>query len=843
MWRSLLVLALVPACLNGQILDKQALLAKQSFWANKDFEWYKKNIPFFECPDEEINTTYYYRWELVTKHLTYGSPDTGYVFTEFANRPFWSGAYGAISCPSGHQINEVRWLKDPRYVRDFTRYWFKTPGAEPRKYSSWLAESTWAAHLVHPDKAFTTGLLPDLVKSYEEWSKRQWVAEKSLFWQSGHDDGMEYNINSRQSKDIVRGERGLRPSFNTYMWADAQSIARIADLAGDTKTAADYRTKADSLKKQVQTLLWDPKREFFFPMASRDETDAEGNVVKAFTLTYQSGKHAGDIHGREEHGYVPWAFNLPDPGFEAAWKFLMDGDYFKAPFGPTTVERYDPMFALKNTCCWWSGQSWPFATTQTLKGLANLLQNYDQKAVSRDDYNTLLHTYAISHRKNGKPYIAEGLNPDTGSWEGHDAQDHSENYFHSGFTDLIITGLVGIKPMDDENLVIDPLASSKWDYFALDEVPYRGHLLSILWDRDGSRYHKGKGLQIFVDGQAAAQSDELHKLTARLPEFDASKTPMPRPLLVNHAVNNDGNAFPRFSASFTAEGSATSKLGDGGYSYEVHPADRWTSAGSKSESDWVAVDFGMPRTASHVKLYVLDDGAGSGITAPASIDIETRTGTEWHPVITKDSPLPPRGGTPYVLSLPENPIEGIRATLHHSGMSRSGLTEFEAWGPSPLPYPLAPPSPGNLAFNPRGEGFPKASASFSDRFGGAPTKAFDGKVVFDPNPMNRWTSYESGKPTDWLELEFEKETKMGRVTLDIYDDKGGVQAPAAYTIETWQGDKWTEVAGQKKEPEKPLGGATNTVTFPQVSTKKVRVVFTNRGQAKSGVTEMGVFAE
>ena len=52
----------------------------------------------------------------------------------------------------------------------------------------------------------------------------------------------------------------------------------------------------------------------------------------------------------------------------------MDPDYFYADFGPTTVERHDPLFALKPTCCWWSGQSWPFATTQTLKGMANVLQ-------------------------------------------------------------------------------------------------------------------------------------------------------------------------------------------------------------------------------------------------------------------------------------------------------------------------------------------------------------------------------------------------------------------------------------------------------------------------------------
>ncbi len=59
----------------------------------------------------DITTTYYYRWELLTKHLTYGSPQSGYLFTKFIDRPFWSGAYGAISCPAGHQLYEARWLR------------------------------------------------------------------------------------------------------------------------------------------------------------------------------------------------------------------------------------------------------------------------------------------------------------------------------------------------------------------------------------------------------------------------------------------------------------------------------------------------------------------------------------------------------------------------------------------------------------------------------------------------------------------------------------------------------------------------------------------------------------
>ena len=103
-WLALCLLLTAAAATPAQVLDKQKLLDRQTFWDNRDADWFKENIPFFESPDADLDTTYYYRWEVLTKHLTYGSPNSGYSFTEFIDRPSWSGAYGAISCPAGHQL-------------------------------------------------------------------------------------------------------------------------------------------------------------------------------------------------------------------------------------------------------------------------------------------------------------------------------------------------------------------------------------------------------------------------------------------------------------------------------------------------------------------------------------------------------------------------------------------------------------------------------------------------------------------------------------------------------------------------------------------------------------------
>jgi hypothetical protein len=837
--------------LRGDVLDKQQQLDRQTFWDNRDWDWYAENIPFFDCPDADLVTTYYYRWELLTKHLTYGSPNSGYSFTEFIDRPFWSGAYGAISCPAGHQLYEARWLRNPRVAQDYARYWLQTPGAQPRNYSTWLADSVWAVHQVYNDRAAAVDLLAGLVKNYAEWERRQWVPEVGLFWQTGHDDGMEFNINSRQTSDILRGAPSFRPSFNAYLWADAVAIAQLADLAGDATTAEQFRAKAATIKQNLQTKLWDPQRAFFFPMLLRDE-ERDGFKLRAQTLTYRSGRYDGDPHGRELIGYVPWQFNLPDDGrgYEQAWKFLMDEQYFRAPFGPMTVERGDPQFLLKNSCCWWSGQSWPYATTQTLKAAANLLRNYQQDILTRDDYFELLQTYSRSHRKNGRPYLAEALHPETGSFDGHDGYNHSEHYFHSGFCDLVITGLVGLVPRSDDVVEVDPLAPPGWDYFALDDVNYHGRRLSIVWDRDGTHYRRGVGLQILVDDKPIASSARLQKLSARLPPRSPDRATAERPeTRVNYAVNNDGDYYPQVTASHTGPQSAPTKAVDGNYWYHRHPPNRWTTIGSEKDADWLVVDFGAPRRIDTIKVYLLEDDLNEhrdGVVCPKGFDVEVWRDDAWQAIENQTRrPASPTGRRANIVRFAEQAVSKFRIVLHHAPGKSSGLTEVEAWGSAELPVAVVPPPAGNLAFRragPDAPPFPKITASHTSRFDQLST-VNDGRIVFTSTPANRWTSFESPTSSDWLEIDFGRPEEVGRVELYVYDDRGGVQAPAEYRILYADGPAWHDVANIVRRPERPTGGVRNTVTFDRVRAAKLRVEFIHQGKARSGLTELEVWKE
>jgi hypothetical protein len=79
--------------------------------------------------------------------------------------------------------------------------------------------------------------------------------------------------------------------------------------------------------------------------------------------------------------------------------------------------------------------------------------------------------------------------------------------------------------------------------------------------------------------------------------------------------------------------------------------------------------------------------------------------------------------------------------------------------------------------------------------------------------------------------------------LAIYDDRGGVQSPLKVEMETWDGASWQSITNAKRSPEKPMGSEWNSAVFEPITSSKIRLVFTNAGQARSGVTEVMVWNE
>ncbi len=459
----------------------------------KSLAWLQDNIPLFECPDRDVEEIYYFRWWSFRKHIK--RTPKGYVITEFLPPVNHAGEFNTISCAAGFHLVEGRWLRDDKYLNDYARFWLRGDHGKSQphfhKFSSWFAAAAWDRYLVNGDKKFLVKLLPDLVADYQVWETERQLTN-GLFWQYDVRDAMEESISgSRTAKNI-------RPTINSYMFANAQAVANIACLANKPKLAVEFAAKAATLKRLTQEQLWD-------------------NEARFFKVRLETGELSD---AREAIGFIPWMFDLPDAskGYEAAWSQFTDPHGFSAPFGLTTAERRHPEFRSHGIgTCEWDGALWPFATSQTLYALANLLRDHPQNFVTAQNYFDAFLTYTRSQRANAQPYIGEYLDETTGDWIN-GKNDRSRYYNHSTYADLLITGVIGLVPRADNTLEIFPLLPpNTWDWFCLDGVKYHGHMLTVIWDKDGTRYGRGAGLRVLVGGKEIAHSTKLERITGKLP--------------------------------------------------------------------------------------------------------------------------------------------------------------------------------------------------------------------------------------------------------------------------------------------------------------------------------------
>lgn len=453
---------------------------------SQSWNWMLQQVPWLDCPSERLEEIYYYRWWSYRKHIK--QTPQGRVLTEFLTPVSHAGAYNTIACDVGHHLAEGRWLQDQLFLDEYVRFWFhsgphESPAAHFHKFSSWIAAALYDRFLVTGEKAALVALLDDLIRDYRAWeSERQLPNE--MYWQLDVMDGMEESISGS------RREHNIRPTINCYMAANAKAIGQIAILADRQDVSTEFFHKAQRLQKLINEQLWDKEAEFYKVQLP------DGSLSTA----------------REAIGFLPWTFELAPLQYEKAWLQVKDPCGFWAPKGLTTAERRHPLFRTHGTGrCEWDGPVWPFATCQTLVGMANLLRMPGQATLQNSDYFEQLLIYAESHALHGTAYIGEYHDELTGKWlvrESKSARSH--HYNHSTFCDLIISGLVGIVPQPIGKLRVEPLLpQSTWPWFCLDDVSYQGHRVTILWDRMGTRYRLGAGLIIFVDGKQVSHSSDL----------------------------------------------------------------------------------------------------------------------------------------------------------------------------------------------------------------------------------------------------------------------------------------------------------------------------------------------
>ncbi|HEX4053261.1 MAG TPA: discoidin domain-containing protein [Tepidisphaeraceae bacterium] len=649
-------------------------LAKDHF--GNDAPWYEQNIPFFDCSDSELTQVYYYRWQLYKSHLR-DLGDRGYIVTEFLNDVGWAKApYQSLNDATAFHIHEGRWLKDSRYVNDYIDYMY-TGGGNDRHFSEAIPDAVYSLYLVNRDRAFAIRHLDIMQHIFHLWDDH-YDFSKNLYYIEPILDATEYSIASIDAsggKDGFLGGDAFRPTINSFMFANAVAISKIAALAGDTSTARAFAHTAASIKQSVEKNLWNDDMQHFV-----DRYHVNNRFVRYWNF----------VRGRELEGYVPWYFNLPanDPRFAASWRHLLSPDGFAGPYGLRTVEpsyeyymrqyRYD--LPTGKPECQWNGPSWPFDTTLVLGAMANLLNDYNQNIIHKEDYVRLLRQYAHQHYLNGKLDLQEDYNPDTGNViVGLPRSDH---YNHSDFVDLVISGLVGLRPRPDDVLEVNPLiptdpnAPNSLSYFCLENVLYHGQLVTILYDSDGKHYGKGAGLSIYVDGEKALAPSPLGKKTVTI------KPPPPplksQPAPINLAVNFRKSGFPVPSASINDAPAALYEAIDGRIWFYPNVKNDWSTSGSQAAQDWFALDFGRKISVRSVNLYFYGDG--THFKAPTDYSLEYWSNGAWAaiPGLQKTPNVPLDNGQNTV-RFPPLETSRLRAVFHNPKDAATALVEIQVF--------------------------------------------------------------------------------------------------------------------------------------------------------------------
>lgn len=462
---------------------------------NKDcLEWLKNEIPLLECSDPIIEKTYYFRWWVYRKHIK-NTPE-GYVVTEFLPEVPWSGKYNVINAPIGHHIMEGRWLKNAAsYLNQYIDMIFKYP-EEGLRYSTWMI---WAAEKLNDLKICIepADFLKKSISYYKRWEELH-KTDTELFWSLDDRDAMEFSISGSPYGGAIPG---LRPTLNSYMFGDASAIYRFSILAGTPM--AEYLEKAEKIRQAMKKTLW---RDNFFKAIHPGDGDFKSlNKIDTSSIP------------RELIGYIPWYFSIPNSGDEV-FELLESKTVFAAKEGMTTVEQSAEgfMYDYKHECLW-NGYVWPFATSQVLTALINVIFNSEEK---RDKYSDmffrLLGQYANQHTRiteSGEEimWIDEVMSPYEKLWTSREklkgwgwpiekgGVERGKDYNHSTFCDIVISALSGIQ-VNNGDVIFKPIIPKTWEYFSLDNLYVQGNRYRIEYDKLGNRYAKA-GLTIYKNGK------------------------------------------------------------------------------------------------------------------------------------------------------------------------------------------------------------------------------------------------------------------------------------------------------------------------------------------------------
>ncbi len=270
------------------------------------------------------------------------------------------------------------------------------------------AWAVWRIFEENSDTAFVRTIYPKLVKYHQWWYKFRDHdgnglceygstdgTKKAAAWESGMDNAVRFDdakMVRNKGKSWSLSQESV--DLNSYLFAEKNYLAQMAELLGKSEEAKKFRAEAEELKQKIQSMMFDEKTGYFY--------DIDLNT-----------KQIIPVQGPE--GWIPlWARVATAEQAEAVKNVLTDTSKF-ATFVPfPTLARDNEKFSLN----YWRGPVWLDQAYFAIQGLKNY--GYDELAdeFTRQIFDRLqgLKDTDAPIFENYDPLTGKGLNAPYFSW-------------------------------------------------------------------------------------------------------------------------------------------------------------------------------------------------------------------------------------------------------------------------------------------------------------------------------------------------------------------------------------------------------------------------------------------
>ncbi|MEU6247771.1 Ig-like domain-containing protein [Glycomyces sp. NPDC047010] len=656
--------------------------------------WWAENVPYFDVPDEAHKKFIYYRWWLMRyNYLDADIPGNDFQFPTSIEGV--TGYNNAIALTVPMFIDDLKYLRDPAYSYG---PWVSTgessqggrfmdnpgdPENWSNSYTQYIAEAAWRSYQVH-------GGPVDIAENLARYAEGDVKGQLDTFDSNGN-YLIEYDWGAMTGNDADAvsfhwRDGDLDRAESAYQYSGALAAAEAYELAGNTAKADEMRALAENIKNAITDVLWNPDTQLF------------EHVHVA------SGDH---VPWKEINNYYPFSVGAvpnEEPYTDALRLFADPDEYPVYPF--YTANQADKEEAAEQGNPGSNNFSQINSTVQ-FRLFSSVLRDYDQDAITTDDYKKLLYWNAWSTYIDG-----DTAWPDSNEfWADWDPANQEIDYrswiHHTTLGSSIWTyveDVAGLRPRTDDKIELSPIDIG-WDHFTVNDLRWRDSDLTIVWDEpgDGTDHYPGvpEGYSVYIDGTRAFTLDSLVPAvwdpdTGRVQLAEDGcvlKSRKMKHLSAPEDVELDGRVVDVFAkagadltsdaenlaegqtatASYTAEGTTTAGAVDG----TTINAPIWSSEGSGNDTDWYEVDLGESQDIDELRLYFYRDRTAGGLAEPAVYQVQYHDGTDWVTIEDQTkTPAIPRANYNQV-QFPQVETDRVRVLLDHQDGHVTGLKEVQ----------------------------------------------------------------------------------------------------------------------------------------------------------------------